>query len=122
MVPLKRQKRSNLPLTALPRELDSGLPAIRREDPADESGVTRVHATPGRGAANMANTSWVFVTFDTAGEVSVGYAAGASAISRANGVRRVLARAVCRTHAPSRSTFSPTAVRIGPRRTLAKPI
>jgi hypothetical protein len=30
---------------ALPRELNPGLPATRREDPADESGVTRVHAT-----------------------------------------------------------------------------
>jgi len=57
----------------------------------------------------------VFVTFDTAGESAAGYAAGASASSRANGVVRGFACAVSGTHPPSRSMFSLTAVRIGPR-------
>jgi hypothetical protein len=54
-------------------------------------------------------------TFDTAGEVTAGSAAGASAIRRAHGGMRVCARAVCRNHAPRRRPFSPTAARMGPR-------
>jgi hypothetical protein len=57
----------------------------------------------------------IFVGSDTAGDVSAGYAAGASAISCANGVMQGFARAVSRNHSPSRSTFSSTAVRICPR-------
>ena len=60
--------------------------------------------------------------FDTAGEVSSCYAAAASAINRANGVMRVLARAISSNHSPSRSTFSPTAVRRCPRRTRVRPL
>ena len=58
---------------------------------------------------------------DTAGEVPAHYAGAVFAMSRANGVMRVLARAVSKNHSLSRSTFSPTAVRICPRRTRAKP-
>lgn len=46
---------------------------------------------------------------DTAGEVSSDDAATPSTISRANGVRRVLACEVFRSHSPNRSTFKPTA-------------
>ena len=63
-----------------------------------------------------------FTKSDTAGEVSLGYAAAPSAISRANGVMRVLARAVSRHHAPSRNTFSPTAARMCPRCTRLRPM
>ena len=72
--------------------------------------------------AKLATTFWLSRTFDTAGEVLAGYAAGASAISRANGVIRVLTRAVSRNHSPSRSAFSPTAVKMCPKRTRARPI
>jgi hypothetical protein len=60
--------------------------------------------------------------FDTAGEVSAGYAAAPSAISRANGAIRVLAREVSRNHSPSRNTFSPTAARMCPRCTRLRPM
>jgi hypothetical protein len=63
-----------------------------------------------------------FVGSDTAGEVSSGYAAGAAAISRANGVIRVFARAVSRNQSPSRRLFSPPAGRPCPRWTRASPI
>jgi hypothetical protein len=42
---------------------------------------------------------------ETAGEVASGYAAAVSAISRANGVMRVLVCAVSRNHSPRRSMF-----------------
>jgi hypothetical protein len=61
-------------------------------------------------------------TFDTAGEVSEGYAGGACAISRANGGMRVCAGAVSTNHSPSRHPFSPTAVRLCPRRTRLRPM
>jgi NAD(P)-dependent dehydrogenase (short-subunit alcohol dehydrogenase family) len=63
--------------------------------------------------------SWPY--FDTAGEVFSGYAAP-SAISRANGVIRVLAREVSRNHSPSRNTFSPTAAQMCPRCTRLRPM
>jgi hypothetical protein len=71
--------------------------------------------------STLVTNSWLFVTFDTAGEVATGYAAELSASNRANGVRRVFTRAVSRNHSLRRSTFSPTAVRMCPRRTRARP-
>jgi hypothetical protein len=71
---------------------------------------------------HMATTSWLFVIFDTAGEVSASYAAALSAISLANGVIRVFAREVSKNHSPSRKTFSPTAVRMCPKHTRLRPL
>jgi hypothetical protein len=58
----------------------------------------------------------------TAGEVSSGYAAAPSPISRAAGVRQVLAGEVSRNRSPTRSTFWPQAVRIWPADTRAGPL
>src|SRR5262249_33203511 len=69
----------------------------------------------------MASTPFLTKT-DTAGEVSTGYAAGASVMRRAHGMMRVFARGVSRNHSLSRSTFRPTAVRIWPRCTRGSPM
>ena len=79
-------------------------------------------ATGGCPSPHMAKASWVIGAFDPAGEVLGSYAAGASAISRANGAMRILAHAVSRHHFLSRSRFSPAAVRMWPRWTRARPI
>ena len=79
-------------------------------------------AEKGASFQTKANFFWLIVIFDTAGEVSTGYAAGASVMRRAHGVMRVFARGVSRNHSLSRSTFRPTAVRIWPRCTRGSPM
>ena len=87
--------------------------------PANKSGFEPTIRTNMRGCKP---TLRLLHAFDTAGEVSASYAAGAFAMSRVNGVMRVFARVVSRNHSPSRSTFRPTAVRRCPRRTRGRPM
>jgi hypothetical protein len=65
--------------------------------------------------AGLRPTLLVFRTFDPAENVSPGDAAASFAISRANGVIRVLAREDFRNYSPSLRMFRLSAIRICPR-------
>ena len=60
---------------------------------------------------DLANTSWVMRTCDTAGEVSCGHGAGPSAMSMVHAECRVRARGGRVSHSPSRTTLRAIAVR-----------